>query len=207
MFPSFRPAAMMKLLLWLLPFLFHATCHAFAIPRTDSVSQWRNAKVARLTSDEFSSSNPSLYNNSGHEKDEWLRQLQSTEIQEVRKELVGKYVELGKTQAEAEIEVDRFLADPDQSGQYLQMRRLAKSQELVGPEFFFQLAGSFALGWLAMDFAHRGVEVSYLLTRRPSTDVAHFDTLMECLCRVLGVYCFRDPLLTRFIHFRVGNRS
>lgn len=150
----------MKLLLWLLPLLFHPTCHAFSTPRTDS--QWRNAIVAGLTRDEyeFSSSNPSLPNNPGHDgKDEWLKQLQSTEIQEVRKELVGKYVELGKTQTEAEIEVDRFLADPDQSGQYLQMRRRAKSQELVGPEFFFQLAGSFALGWFAMAFAHSGVEL------------------------------------------------
>ncbi len=158
---------MMTLLWLLLLFLSHATstCGAFSIPRTDSQwrSQWSNVRVARLTRDEyeFSSSNPSLHNNPGHDKDEWLKQLQSTEIQEVRKELVGKYVELGKTQTEAEIEVDRFLADPDQSGQYLQMRRLAKSQELVGPEFFFQLAGSFALGWFAMAFAHRGVEVSF----------------------------------------------
>ena len=73
--------------------------------------------------------------------------------------MVQKYVELGKKREEALVEVDRFLSDPEQSHPYLEMRRSAKSQELVGPEFFVQLLGSFAIGWFAMAFANR-MEVS-----------------------------------------------
>lgn len=82
-------------------------------------------------------------------KERWMAQLQSTEVQQVRLEMVQKYVELGKTPEEAEIEVDKFLSDPEQSLQYLEMRRYAKSQELVGPELLVQLAGAFALGLFA----------------------------------------------------------
>ena len=74
--------------------------------------------------------------------------------------MMQKFVELGRTLEEAQIEVDQFLLDPEQSHQYLEMRRFAKSQELVGPEFFVQLIGSFAVGWFAMAYAHHHVEVS-----------------------------------------------
>ena len=120
--------------------------NAFTIPR--SYNQW-NVIVSRLTSDEYSSlptQAPSLDNDALKAK--WSKQIASREIQEVRTELVAKYVHLGKTHEEAEVEVDRFLSDPEQSHQYLEMRRSAKSQELVGPELLVQLAGAFAVGWL-----------------------------------------------------------
>jgi chromosome segregation ATPase len=93
---------------------------------------------------------------------EWTMLLQSQEIQQVRRELIEKSISsLGKTRTEAEAEVDRFLEDREQSQPYLEMRRSAQSQELVGPEFFVQLAGSFAVGWLTMAFANHGVDVSF----------------------------------------------
>lgn len=155
----------MTKLLWWMPLLFNAcSINAFIIPRTDSLLA--HSFVSRLTRDEFSSAPPasSLGNcndsiGSYEVDDQWLKQLQSTEIQQVRNEIVQKYVQLGKTLEEAQIDVDRFLADPEQSHPYLEMRRSAKSQELVGPELFLQLAGSFAIGWFAMAFATR-MEVS-----------------------------------------------
>lgn len=78
-----------------------------------------------------------------------MAQLQSQEIQDVRKEVVAKYISMGKTEQEAEVEVDKFLSDPEQSLQYLEMRRSAvsaKSEGLVGPELIVQIGGSIALG-------------------------------------------------------------
>ena len=81
------------------------------------------------------------------EHEEWLANLKSKEIQEVREELIFKYVKLGKGQEEAEREVDKFLSDPEQSEQYLEMRRYAKAQaDELGPELILQLGGAFALG-------------------------------------------------------------
>jgi len=87
-----------------------------------------------------------LLNTSMHQ--EWMEQLQSTEIQEVRREMVAKYLSFGNTLEEAEKEVDKFLSDPEQSLQYLEMRQYAKSQQLMGSnvESLLGLVGAFALG-------------------------------------------------------------
>ncbi len=155
----------MTKLSWWMPLLFNAcSVNAFFIPRNDAILAHKI--VSRSTREEFSAAPPasSLGNcndsiGSYEVDDQWLKQLQSTEIQQVRNEIVQKYVQLGKTLEEAQVDVDRFLADPEQSYPYLEMRRSAKSQELVGPELFLQLAGSFAVGWFAMAFATR-MEVS-----------------------------------------------
>lgn len=155
---------MTKLLWWLLLLCSAGKSNAFTLPRTNTLLA--NTIISRLTRDEFSSAPPASSLSDCNDSiasykvnDQWLQHLQSTEIQQVRCELVQKYVELGKTQEEAQVEVDRFLSDPEQSHPYLEMRRSAKSQELVGPEFFVQLLGSFAVGWFAMAFANR-MEVS-----------------------------------------------
>uniref|UniRef100_A0A6U3RM51 Uncharacterized protein n=1 Tax=Ditylum brightwellii TaxID=49249 RepID=A0A6U3RM51_9STRA len=78
----------------------------------------------------------------------WALQLESAEVQEVRAELVQKYLSLGRTQEYAEREVDEFLSDPERSQQFLEMRRYANAQaeELMGFEVWVQLFGAFALG-------------------------------------------------------------
>lgn len=78
----------------------------------------------------------------------WALQLESEEVQEVRAELVQKYLSLGRTQEYAEREVDEFLSDPERSQQFLEMRRYANAQaeELMGFEIWIQLFGAFALG-------------------------------------------------------------
>uniref|UniRef100_A0A7S2HA71 Uncharacterized protein n=1 Tax=Helicotheca tamesis TaxID=374047 RepID=A0A7S2HA71_9STRA len=75
-------------------------------------------------------------------------QLDSFEVQEVRAELIQKYISLGRTQEYAEREVDEFLSDPERSEQFLEMRRYANAQaeELMGFEIWVQLFGAFALG-------------------------------------------------------------
>mmetsp|Transcript_6567 Transcript_6567/g.9640 ORF Transcript_6567/g.9640 Transcript_6567/m.9640 type:complete len:168 (+) Transcript_6567:83-586(+) len=90
--------------------------------------------------------NEKTLNESMHQ--EWIEQLQSSEIQEVRQEMVAKYVSFGKTIEDAEKEVDKFLSDPEQSLQYLEMREYAKSQELMGAnaESLMFLVGAFLLG-------------------------------------------------------------
>lgn len=90
--------------------------------------------------------NEKTLNESMHQ--EWMEQLQSSEIQEVRREMVAKYLSFGKTLEDAEREVDKFLSDPEQSLQYLEMRQYAKSQELMGSnaESLMFLVGAFLLG-------------------------------------------------------------
>jgi hypothetical protein len=125
------------------------------------------------TSDAITAENRALMN------ERWMEQLQSTEIQQVRLEMVEKYVELGKTYVEAEVEVDKFLSDPEQSLQYLEMRRYAKSQELVGPELLVQLGGAFALGLFATVGAkHFGVSTNWLHKLEIPSFFSHFVSLV-----------------------------
>lgn len=136
---------------------------AFTVPhqsRTILVSRFTatsdDEAATQQSDDAITAENRALMN------ERWMEQLQSTEIQQVRLEMVEKYVELGKTHAEAEVEVDKFLSDPEQSLQYLEMRRYAKSQELVGPELLFQLGGAFALGLIAtIGSKHFGVSTNW----------------------------------------------
>ena len=79
-----------------------------------------------------------------------IEYLKSAEIQEVRQELLMKYVQLGKSPEDAEREVDNFLSDPEQSEQYLEMRRYAKAQaDELGFELYLQLGGAFLIGLAA----------------------------------------------------------
>lgn len=74
--------------------------------------------------------------------------IDSHAIQEVKAELVAKYVAAGKSEEYAQQEVDKFLSDPDRSEKYLDMRRYAKAQadELMGFESIFVIGGAFFLG-------------------------------------------------------------
>ena len=79
-----------------------------------------------------------------------IEYLKSAEIQEVRQELIMKYVQLGKSPEDAERDVDDFLSDPEQSNQYLEMRRYAKAQaDELGFDLYFQLGGAFFIGLAA----------------------------------------------------------
>lgn len=92
------------------------------------------------------SSSPDVQSD-GSEDTDFLERMKSIEIQEVRTELIQKYVELGNDEAVAEEEVDKFLSDPDQSEKFLEMRRYAKSQqEEIDSGLYFQLAGYFFIG-------------------------------------------------------------
>ena len=62
------------------------------------------------------------------EEELWEQQLNSKQIQEVRKELVLKYTSLGKSPEVAETEVDEFLSDKERCQQYLEMRTYAQAQ-------------------------------------------------------------------------------
>lgn len=61
------------------------------------------------------------------EQDElWLEQLQTPQIQEVRKEMLQKYIALGKSSDVAELEVDAFLRDRERAKPFVEMRQYAK---------------------------------------------------------------------------------
>jgi len=78
--------------------------------------------------------------------EEWRIQLESDEVKEVRNELIQKYISKGRSMDFAEKEVDKFLSDPEQSRQFLEMRRYAKAQNDLGFEGLLQLAGAFTIG-------------------------------------------------------------
>lgn len=84
--------------------------------------------------------------NGGEGEANWMSELDSKEVQEVRNELIQKYLSLGRTMEYAEMEVDKFLSDPERSSQFLEMRRYAKANNDLGFEFIFQLGGAFLLG-------------------------------------------------------------
>lgn len=80
----------------------------------------------------------------------WQEQLKSEEVQEVRRELIQKYLSMGIDRERAERDVDAFLSDREKSLQYLEMRRYAAAQaDELGPDFLLQLLGAFFFGFLA----------------------------------------------------------
>lgn len=80
----------------------------------------------------------------------WQEQLKSEEVQEVRVELIQKYLQMGRERDAAEADVDAFLSDRERSLQYLEMRRYAAAQaDELGPELFLQLGGAFSIGLFA----------------------------------------------------------
>ncbi len=68
----------------------------------------------------------------------------------MRNEMVQKYVNAGKPREDAEVEVDKFLSDPERSEKYLDMRRYAKAQSdaMMGFESPLFIFGGFFLGLL-----------------------------------------------------------
>jgi len=79
-------------------------------------------------------------------EEEWRIQLESDQVQEVRTELIEKYLSKGRDIEFAEAEVDKFLSDPERSLQYLEMRSYAKAQNEMGFESAIQLGAAFAIG-------------------------------------------------------------
>jgi hypothetical protein len=82
---------------------------------------------------------------------QWSKQLQSTEVQQIRLEILNKCLDNGIPREEAERQVDTFLLDQNEAHSFIEMRRHAKSQdELVGADFFLlQLLVAFFVGYLA----------------------------------------------------------
>ena len=80
----------------------------------------------------------------------WQEYLQTREVQEVRQQLIDKYLSLGRTQEYAEVEIDRFLNDPSRSQKFLEMRKYVKSQEdaSMGFENFLLYGCAFIFGLL-----------------------------------------------------------
>lgn len=74
--------------------------------------------------------------------------MQSDQVQEVRSELISKYVSQGSTVEFAEVEVDQFLSDPERSLEYMEMRRYAKEQNELGFEGALQYGAFFLIGLL-----------------------------------------------------------
>jgi len=61
------------------------------------------------------------------EQDElWLEQLSSPQIQQVRTEMLQKYIACGKSAETAEREVDAFLRDREKAQPFIEMRQYAK---------------------------------------------------------------------------------
>mmetsp|Transcript_32763 Transcript_32763/g.50832 ORF Transcript_32763/g.50832 Transcript_32763/m.50832 type:complete len:161 (+) Transcript_32763:148-630(+) len=80
-----------------------------------------------------------------------LAALDETLLEEVRLELVQKYLAQGITQEEAEQEVDVFLADKDRSEKYLEMRMYAAAQaDDLGLGLGLQLVGGFLIGFIGI---------------------------------------------------------
>jgi len=103
-------------------------------------------------------------------EEEWRVQLQSDQVQEVRTELIEKYLSKGRDMEFAEKEVDKFLSDPERSLQYLEMRDYAKSQNELGFEGVAQLGAAFAIGLIG------NVGVKYFTAWReasPDHDIFH----------------------------------
>lgn len=81
----------------------------------------------------------------------WLQELQSEEVKKVRRELVQKYVGMGKNAQVAEREVDAFLADPKKSQPFLEMRlsALKKAYDDMGLGILVQTVAIFFFCLLA----------------------------------------------------------
>ena len=79
----------------------------------------------------------------------WVDQLKAPLMQDVRCELIQKYVAQGVSQETAGQEVDLFLQDTERSKQYLEMRMYAQLQaDDLGVEFGLQ--GAFLIGFLGL---------------------------------------------------------
>lgn len=81
----------------------------------------------------------------------WVDQFKAPLLQDLRYELIQKYVAQGVSQETAEQEVDLFLQDTERSKQYLEMRMYAQLQaDDLGVEFGSQVLGPFLIGFLGL---------------------------------------------------------
>lgn len=85
---------------------------------------------------------------------------EASEIQGIRQELVTQYVRrvVGSTYEEAQRIVDDFLSDPDQSGQFIKMKKDAKKDGLSDDLFIVGIT-------LAIGFLHILFGFYYLLSQ------------------------------------------
>ncbi len=71
----------------------------------------------------------------------WEEQLKTPQIQQVRDEMLQKYISLGKSADRAEREVDAFLRDRERAQPFIEMRQYAKRKfDDMGLEIVFQTA-------------------------------------------------------------------
>jgi hypothetical protein len=100
------------------------------------------AAGSKMTAMEVSPTSPTI---------SWVDQLKAPLMQDVRSELIQKYVAQGVSQDTAEQEVDWFLQDTERSQQYLEMRMYAQLQaDDFGVEYGLQVLGAFLLGFLGL---------------------------------------------------------
>ena len=74
--------------------------------------------------------------------------MEASYYNEVRQELIEKYVSAGNTFEVAEAEVDAFLSDTQRSSDYLEMRLRAKEESDLGFEEIVRYALAFTIGIL-----------------------------------------------------------
>ena len=87
----------------------------------------------------------------GGSEPSWEEQLQTPLMQEVRVELINKYLENGVSHEVAEKEVTIFLNDRERSEKYLEMRTYAQAQaDDLGIGFGLQLMGGFLVGFVGI---------------------------------------------------------
>jgi hypothetical protein len=70
-------------------------------------------------------------------------------MEELRQELIAKYVDAGRTQTVAETEVDSFLLDTQRSGDYIEMRLRTKEESDLGFEEIIWYAFAFTAGLIS----------------------------------------------------------
>lgn len=123
---------------WILALL--GAAHAFVMPAA-SFARTRpvfSASLGNPNTDKFA-------NRFLVDQELWLQELQSEEVKKVRRELVQKYVGMGKNAEVAEREVDAFLADPKKSQPFLEMRlsALKKAYDDMGLGIIVQTVAIF----------------------------------------------------------------
>lgn len=117
--------------------------HLPQLPSVGGQNTFRRQYFQPLYSDRISNEDDTT-----QDQEEWTARLNSAEVEEVRVELIDKYLELGRSKEFAENEVDNFLADRERSEKFLDMRRIAKEAEIgaFSPQVGLQLGLAFILG-------------------------------------------------------------
>lgn len=120
---------------------------AFSILRTPRTDSTVNMSLALSTLDSKTTNVPNI---------QVSQTIDDKEMQEVRQELIEKYLAFGKSLDVAESEVDKFLRDPDRSRQFLDMRRYNKAQKdaMLGFESPLMFLAAFSLGMIGNYFFH-----------------------------------------------------